>query len=103
LYYNILINQQKLKAAQDQVAAAQIMNEESRNDVAKGSALEISGLQSKAAILQAQQESLTLGLQGDDLRRQMADVLGLAVDTPLNLDPAAATVELDIPTRSDAI
>jgi outer membrane protein TolC len=103
LYYNILINQQKLKASQDQLAAAQIKDEESRSDVARGSVLEISALQSKAAILQAQQESLTLGLQGNDLRRQMADVLGLTVDTPLDLDPAAATVELDIPTRSDAI
>jgi len=103
LYYNILINQQKLKASQDQLTAAQIKDEESRSDVARGSALEISALQSKASILQAQQESLTLGLQGNDLQRQMADVLGLPVDTPLNLDPSAAAVGLDVPTRADAI
>jgi outer membrane protein TolC len=102
LYYNILINQQQLKASQDQLTAAQIKDAESRSDVARGSALEISALQSKAAILQAHQESLTLGLQGNDLRRQMADVLGLPVDTPLDLDPAAAAVALDIPTRADA-
>ena len=54
LYYNILINQQQLKASQDQLAAAQIKDEESRNDVARGNALEISALQSKAVILQAQ-------------------------------------------------
>jgi outer membrane protein TolC len=103
LYYNILINQQKLKASQDQLAAAQIKDEESRNDVAKGSALEISALQSKAAILQAQQESLTLRLQRNDLQRQLADVLGLPVNTPLDLDPGAAAVALDVPTRADAI
>jgi outer membrane protein TolC len=103
LYYNILINQQKLKASQDQLAAAQIKDEESRNDVARGNALEMSALQSKAAILQAQQESLTLRLQGYDLRRQLADVLGLPVDTPLDLDPGAAAVALDIPSRADAI
>jgi outer membrane protein TolC len=103
LYYNILINQQQLKASRDQLTAAQIKDEESRSDVARGSALEISALQSKAAILQAQQESLTLGLQGNDLRRQMADVLGLPVDTPLDLDPAAAAVALEIPTRANAI
>ena len=103
LYYNILINQQKLKASQDQLAAAQIKDEESRSDVARGNALEISALQSKAAILQAQQESLTLRLQGNDLRRQLADILGIAVETPIDLDPGAAAVALDIPSRSDAI
>jgi outer membrane protein TolC len=103
LYYNILINQQKLKASQDQLAAAQIKDEESRSDVARGSALEISTLQSKAAMLQAQQESLTLRLQGNDFVRQLADVLGLPVETPLDLDPGAAAVALDVPTRADAI
>src|ERR1700730_12957136 len=75
LYYNILINQQKLKASQDQLAAAQIKDEESQSDVARGNALEISALQSKAAILQAQQDNLTLRLQRNDLQRQLADVL----------------------------
>jgi outer membrane protein TolC len=102
LYYNILINQQKLKASQDQLAAAQIKDEESKSDVARGSALEIAALQSKATILQAQQENLTLRLQGNDLRRQLADVLGLPVNTPIDLDPGAAAIALDIPTRADA-
>ena len=103
LYYNILINQQKLKASQEQLAAAQIKDEESRSDVERGNALEISALQSKAAILQAQQESLTLRLQGNDLQRQLADTLGLPVETTINLDPGAAVVALDIPLRADAI
>jgi outer membrane protein TolC len=60
-------------------------------------------LQSKAALLQAQQESLTVRLQGNDLQRQLADVLGLPVDTPFDLDPGAAAVALDVPTRADAI
>jgi outer membrane protein TolC len=103
LYYNILINQQKLKASQDQLAAAQIKDDESRNDVARGNALEILALQSKATILQTQQDCLTLRLQGNDLQRQLADVLGLPVDTPFDLDPGAAAVGLDVPTRTDAI
>src|SRR6202046_3436221 len=103
LYYNKLINQQQLKASQDQLAAAQIKDEESRSDVVRGNALEISALQSKATILQAQHESLTLRLQGNDLRRQLADVLGLPVDTPLDLDPGAAALAPDVPTRVDAI
>ena len=103
LYYNILINQQKQKASQDQLAAAQIKDEESRSDVARGNALEILTLQSKAAILQAQQENLTLGMQGNDLRRQLADAIGLPIETPIDLDPGAAAVALDIPSRADAI
>lgn len=103
LYYNILINQEKLEASQDQLAAAQIKDEESRSDVARGSALEVSALQSKASILQSQQESLTLRLQGNELRRQLADVLGLPVNTPIELDPTEAGNPLDIPSRSDAV
>ena len=68
LYYNILINEQKLQASQDQLTAAQIKDDESRSDVARGNALEISALQTKATILQTQQDSLTLRLQGNDLR-----------------------------------
>jgi outer membrane protein TolC len=103
LYYNILINRQKLKASNDQLDAARIKDEESQSDVARGSALEISALQSKAAVLQERQESLTLRLQGNDLRRQFADVLGLPVETQIDLDPGAAAVALDVPTRADAI
>ena len=103
LYYNILINQQKLRASQDQLAAAQVKDEESRSDVARGNALEISALQSQAALLQARQESLTLRLQGNDLRRQLADALGLPVGTSIELDPGATAVALDIPSRADAV
>ena len=103
LYYNILITQQKLKASQDQLAADQIKDEESQSDVARGNALEISALQSKAAILQAQQDSLTLRLQGKDLRRQLADILGLPVETAIDLDPGAADVAIEIPSRLDAV
>ncbi len=103
LYYNILINKEKLEASHDQLAAAQVKDEESRRDVERGNALEISALQSKAAILQAQQDSLTLQLQGDDLRRQLADTLGLPVSASIDLDPEAATVVLDVPSRADAV
>jgi outer membrane protein TolC len=103
LYYNILITQQKLKATQDQLTADQIKDEESQSDVARGNALELSALQSKAAILQAQQDSLTLRLQGNDLRRQLADVIGLPVETAIDLDPGSAAVAIDIPSRLDAV
>jgi len=103
IYYNILINQQKLEASQDQLAAAQVKDEESRSDVARGNALEVSVLQSKASILQAQQENLTLRLEGNDFRRQLADTLGLPVNTAIDLDPRVAAATLNIPSRTDAV
>lgn len=103
LYYNILVNQQKLGASQDQLAAAQIKDEERRNDIARGNALEVSALQSKASILQSQQESLTLRLQGNGFRRQLADILGLPVNTAIDLDSGAAATALNIPSRLDAV
>lgn len=103
LYYNILINEQKLEASKDQLAAAQVKDEESRSDVARGNALEVSALQTEASILQAQQESLTLRLEGKDLRRQLADTLGLPVNTPIDLDPGTTAATLNIPSRADAV
>jgi outer membrane protein TolC len=44
-----------------------------------------------------------LRLQGHDFRRQLADTLGLPVNTSLELDPGASAAALDIPSRTDAI
>jgi outer membrane protein TolC len=71
--------------------------------VARGNALEVAALQSKTSILRAQQESLTLRLQGNGLRRQLADALGVPIETQLELDPGAAAIVVDIPSQADAI
>lgn len=103
LYYNLLVNEEKFKASEDELAAAQVKDEESRNDVARGNALEVTALQSRTSVLHEQQQSLTLRLQGNDLRRQLANALGLPVETQLELDPGAAADVVDIPSRADAI
>jgi outer membrane protein TolC len=103
LYYNILINQNQLQASRDELDAARVKNAESRSDVEHGSALEIASIQSQAAILDAQQNSLTLKLQGDDLHRQLADLLGMPVDTVLDLDASLPAPSMDLPTRADAV
>lgn len=103
VYYNILINQQKLQAAQEQLAAAKVKDEESRSDFQRGNALEVAVLQSNAGILQAQQQSLTLKLQGENLRRQLADILGLPVRTPLDLDSTTTAQSIAIPARNEAV
>jgi hypothetical protein len=52
----------------DQLAADQIKDEESQSDVARGNALEISALQSKAAILQAHSLDIKLSIGGEVLQ-----------------------------------
>jgi outer membrane protein TolC len=103
LYYNILINKEKLQAYQEQLAAAKVKDEESRNDVQRGNALEIATIQSQASILQAHQQTLILKLQGDDLHRQLANLLGLPVSTRLDLDTGTTAQNLVIPSRADAV
>jgi outer membrane protein TolC len=103
LYYNILINQQRLQASQEQLAAASVKDTESRSDIQRGNALEIAAIQSEANILQAQQQSLTLKLQGDDLRRRLADLLGLPVSTRFDLDAGTTAQNVDIPSRAEAV
>jgi len=103
LYYSILINQQKLEASQEQLVATRVKDTESRSDVERGNALEIAEIQGKANILQAQQQSLTLKLHGDNLRRQLADLLGLPVGTRFDLDAGATAQNVDIPSRADAV
>ena len=103
LYYGILINQQKLQASQQQLAAVRVKGAESRSDVERGNALEIAVIQSEANILQAQQQSLTLKLQGDDLRRQLADLLGIPVSTRFDLDAGTAAENINIPSRAEAV
>jgi outer membrane protein TolC len=103
LYYSILINQHKLRASQELLVAVRAKDAESRSDVERGSALEITTIQSQANILQAQQQSLTLKLQGDDKRRQLADLLGLPVSTRFDLDAGTTAKSIDIPSRADAV
>jgi outer membrane protein TolC len=103
VYYNILVNQQNLRASEEQLSAAKVKGDESRSDVDRGNALEIANIQSEANILQIQQQSLTLKLQGEDLRRQLADLLGLPVSTRIELDERTNAQDIDIPSRVDAV
>jgi outer membrane protein TolC len=42
-------------------------------------------------------------LQGGDLKRQLADLLGLPIETPLDLDSNMLAQPIDLPSRSEAI
>ncbi len=103
LYYEVLIRQLQLAAAQASLKAALIDEEETAGAVRSGQALEISQLQSHTAVLNAKQAGLTLELAINDLTDQLDDVLGLPLGTPLKLDAEALGNEPALPTKQEAL
>jgi outer membrane protein TolC len=102
LYYGILISQQEMRASQEQLEAMRLKDSEAQEGVEHGNALEIATFQTKASILEVQQKSLTLKLQGEDLKRELADLLGLPVGKQIDLDPDIPAQSIDLPPCSEA-
>jgi outer membrane protein TolC len=91
LYFGILIaGLQKQAAEQQGVFAAENLRE-SEEDVRNGAALKVAAIQGRANLLQSQQAVLTADLQLSDLTTELNDLLGLPLDTRLELDPAVPT------------
>src|ERR1700732_5194929 len=86
LYYAVLIAQLKQRAAAEEVNASQIKAQESVDAVQQGRALDLAALESRAALLDARQSGLTLNLQIHDLMLSLDDLLGLPLNTNLQLD-----------------
>lgn len=95
LYFGILIAHLQKRAAEQQSTYAEEHLRESEQDVRNGNALNVATIQSRAGLLESQQSVLTAGLQLSDLSTEFNDLLGLPLDTILELDPAVpATFEL---------
>ena len=88
LYYNIIVTQLQKQAAEQEPSFASESLRENENDVRNGSALQVATLQSRAELLQGQQSVLTAELQLEDYTAELNDLLGLPLDTKLELDPA---------------
>ena len=88
LYYDILIARLQKQAAEQQSAYAGEQLRESEDDVRNGSALNVAAIQGRAGLLESQQSVLTAELQLSDLNTEINDLLGLPLDTRLDLDPA---------------
>jgi outer membrane protein TolC len=88
LYFGILIARLQKQAAEQQSAYAVEHLRESEEDVLRGSALKIAAIQDRASLLESQQAVLTAELQMADLSTEFNDLLGLPLDTQLELDPA---------------
>lgn len=88
LYFEILVAGKQKQAAEQQAAYAGEQLRESEEDVRYGSALKVTSIQGRARLLEGQQAVLTADLQLTDLTTELNDLLGLPLDTKLDLDPA---------------
>jgi outer membrane protein TolC len=91
LYYGVLVTRLQKQAADQETAYAETSLRESEEDVRNGSALKISALEGRAGLLQSAQSGLTAELQLSDLTTELNDVLGLPLDTVLELSPVEPT------------
>jgi len=91
LYFGILVAQLQKKAAEQETSFASESLRENENDIRNGSALQISEIQSRAEFLQGQQSVLTAELQIEDYMTELNDLLGLPLNTKLELDAGIST------------
>ena len=103
LYYGILIERMRSSAAQDAVAAATALEDESNHGVDEGKLLTDAELLTRTDLLNKQQAALVSRLDLDDLVLQLDDTLGLPLGTHLDLDPDFAEPVIKLPTRDEAI
>jgi outer membrane protein TolC len=103
LYYGILIAQLKQQAAAEEITASQVTLEENTDAVERGSALDVTVLESRASLLDAKQAALTQKLQIHDLTVTLDDLLGLPLTTELLLDADTSAASMAIPTREECI
>jgi len=90
LYFAVLIAELQKQAAEEQTAYAKEELKENVDAVRNGSLLRVSEIQGHTDVLQGQQAFLTADLQLSDLNTELDDLLGLPLDTKLNLQPIEA-------------
>jgi len=90
LYYAMLIAQLQKRAAEQQTLYSQEHLRESEDDIRRGSALNVAAIQDQASVLESQQAELTAELQISDLTTELNDLMGLPLDTKLELDTAVS-------------
>ena len=93
MYYTLLVAQLNQRAAQQEIGYAEENLRESADDVKNGSALRVAEIRSRAGLLESKHGLLSVELQIADLNAQFNDLLGLPLDTRLELDPG---VKIDV-------
>ncbi len=97
VYYAVLIAQAHRSAIAARIQAAQDLDNERIEQVKLGAALQQESLESRANFLQAKQELLTTDLQLTDLELKLNDIMGLPLNTALDLDPSVGEVQESCP------
>jgi len=97
LYYGILVSRLEKKAAEQQTEFANESVRESEDDVRNGNALKVAVIGSRAELLEGKQAELTADLQIADYQTELNDLLGLPLDTELELDPVMSTTSDTLP------
>jgi outer membrane protein TolC len=92
VYYTILVAQSRRNAVEARIKASQNLQRERVEQVKFGSSLEQDLLDSRAQLLQARHELLTTDLQLSDFKLKLNDLIGLPLNTDLDLDPTVADV-----------
>ena len=103
LYCDLLIAQLKLQAANEEVSAGETKNREDMDAVDKGRALDVAILESQAATLEAKQAALMQKLSIHDLTLSLDDLLGLPLNSMLQLDPDTSAASVSIPSREECL
>jgi multidrug efflux pump subunit AcrB/outer membrane protein TolC len=85
LYYGLLIAQKEKAATQASSDAAQAGLRESEDAVKAGNLLDVAATGKKADLLRARQQLLAAGIRISDLTLELNDILGLPLDTELEL------------------
>jgi outer membrane protein TolC len=88
LYFGILIAGLQKQAAEKMSAYAGENLRESEEEVRNGNALKVASVQGRVGVLESQQEVLTAELQLSDMTTELNEMLGLPLNTRLELDPA---------------
>jgi outer membrane protein TolC len=91
VYYGILMAALQKKAAEQEGIYARTRLSENEQEVRNGNALNLDVIDSRAGLLQSDQTLLTIELRVADLNTELDDLLGIPLDTPLVLSPAAVT------------
>lgn len=102
LYFGILVARLQKRTADQEIAYSRTNLRESEEAIEKGNALKISAIDGQAGLLQSEQDGLTAELQLNDLTTELNDLLGLPLDTPLELAPVEPTT-LQIRAREEYI
>jgi len=102
MYYTLLVAELNRRAAQEQIRYAEEGLQESADDVKNGSALRVAEIGSRAGLLESKHSLVTVDLQIADLTAQFNDLLGLPIDTKLELEPEVKT-EVLLPAKDQCL